>query len=151
MKKFVFSLNSLYELKKTLKDKIQGEYAAAEAALSKAIEEKAILDRTFLEKSEEYEAKLKKGMIVSDIQSYINFLEELQELIRTAQTVVIRAQGLADAKREELVEVFKEIEVLKKLKQKQYQEYLKEVEKKEKSVLDDIMSFNITDAGSHNK
>ncbi len=151
MKKFVFPLNSLYELKKTLKDKIQGEYAAAEAALSKAIEEKAILDRTFSEKSEEYEAKLKAGMIVSDIQSYVNFFEELQELIRTAQTVVIRAQGLADAKREELVEVFKEIEVLKKLKQKQYQEYLKEEEKKEKSILDDIMSFNITDAGSQSK
>ncbi len=151
MKKFVFSLNSLYELKKTLKDKIQAEYAAAEAALDKALREKDILDRMFSEKSEEYEAKLKKGMIVSDIQSYINFFEELQERIRAAQAEINRAQKAADAKREELVEVFKEIEVLKKLRQKQYREYLKEEEKKEKSILEDIMSFNVTETGSESK
>ena len=148
MKKFVFSLNSLFELKKTLKDKIRAEYAAAEAVLDKAVKEKEMLDRTFSEKNEEYEAKLKKGMIVSDIQSYVNFFEELQELIREALLKIIRAQKVADEKRDELVSIFKEIEVLKKLKQKQYQEYLKEEEKKEKNVLDDIMSFNITDAGA---
>ncbi len=148
MKKFVFSLNSLYELKKTLKDKIRAEYAAAEAALDKAVKEKELLDRAFAEKNEEYEAKIKKGMIVSDIQSYVNFFEELQEQIRAALQEIVRAQKAADEKREELVEVFKEIEVLKKLRHKQYQEYLKEEDKKEKSVLDDIMSFNITDTGT---
>lgn len=148
MKKFVFSLNSLYELKKTLKDKIRAEYAAAEAALDKAVKEKELLDRAFAEKNEEYEAKIKKGMVVSDIQSYVNFFEELQEQIRAALQEILRAQKAADEKREELVEVFKEIEVLKKLRHKQYQEYLKEEDKKEKSVLDDIMSFNITDTGT---
>lgn len=147
MKKFVFSLNSLFELKKTLKDKAQAEYAAAAAALQNAVKAKEALERLFAEKTAEYEAKLRKGIAVGDIGSYGRFFDELGERIKAAQAEIIRAQRVADAKREELTEVFKEIEVLKKLQKKQYQEYLKEEEKKEKSVLDDIMSFNITEAG----
>ena len=150
MKRFVFSLDSVYELKKTLKDKIQAEYAAAEAVLDKAIKHREFLDRTLLEKTEEYESKLRKGMIVCDMQSYVNFFEELQNEIRRAEIEVLTARKAADLKREELVEVFKEIEVLKKLRQKQYREYLKEEEKKEANLLDDIMSFNITELGAKN-
>ena len=80
-------------------------------------------------------------------------LEEItQAVLEAARTeaehILKAAQKAADEKREELVSIFKEIEVLKKLKQKQYQEYLKEMDKKEKSVLDDIMSFNISDTGN---
>ena len=34
MRKFVFSLYPLYQLKKTMKDKLLAEYSAAEAALA---------------------------------------------------------------------------------------------------------------------
>jgi flagellar FliJ protein len=145
MKKFVFSLNALYEVKKTLRDKVQAEYAAAEAAYKAAVERKESLERTLDEKKEEYEIKAKKGMTVGDLQGYDNWFEELQGRIKAAGLEVERALREANHKRNELIAVFKEIKVLEKLYEKQYSEYLKELEKSETKAVEDIVSFKVTD------
>jgi flagellar FliJ protein len=145
MKKFVFSLSALFDVKKTLRDKLQGEYAAAEAAYRAAVEKKEALEKTLDEKKEEYEVKTKKGMTVGDLQGYDAYFEEMQGRIKAAARDVEKALREANQKRSELVAVFKEIKVLEKLYEKQYNEYLKELEKSETKAVEDIVSFKVTD------
>lgn len=145
MKKFVFSLSALYEVKKTLKDKIQAEYAAAEAIYKAAAERKLNLELTLDKKREEYEYKARSGMTVGDMQGYIVYFVEMQEQIKAAEYEAERALKEANHKRNELISVFKEIKVLEKLYEKQYGEYLKDLGKSETKTVEDIMSFKITE------
>lgn len=145
MKKFVFSLNSLFDLKKTQKDKIQGEYAAANAVYQAALKKKETLERTQHEKSEEYETKARQGMTVFDMQGYVVYLRELQEQIKLAVRETEKALREAEIKRNELINVHKEIRVLEKLYEKQYSEYLKDIEKSETKAIEDILSYKTAD------
>jgi len=144
MKKFMFSLDSLLEIKKTLKEKAQAEYADAHAVLEKAECEKVRLDKIFEDESEKFEAKVKKGITVGDIQANMIYFDQLQVMIRNALKDVNRAQEDANRKQMILIELFKEIKVLEKLRQKQYLTYLLEEGKKETNASEDILSFNIT-------
>lgn len=145
MKKFVFSLGALYEVKKTLKDKIQAEYAAAEAAYKAAAEKKLELELTLDKKREDYELKAKNGMTIGNMQGYAVYFVEMQERIKAADMEAERAQKEANHKRNELISIFKEIKVLEKLYEKQYGEYLKDLEKSETKSVEDIMSYKITE------
>lgn len=145
MKKFVFTLNALYEVKKTLRDKVQAEFAAAEAHYNSLLEKKRLLERTLDEKTAEYEVKAKSGMTVADMQGYIIYFEEMQDQIKTADRDVEKALREATNKRNELVSVFKEIKVLEKLYEKQYGEFLKDLDKSETKAVEDILSFKVTD------
>lgn len=148
MKKFVFSLNALFEVKKTQKNKLQAEFAAAEAAYRVAVEKKAELEKTLDDKKEEFEVKAANGMTVSDLQGYDAYFEEMQDRIKAAGKEVDRALREANQKRNELVAIFKEIKVLEKLYEKQYSEYLKEFEKSETKAVEDIISYKVTDSQS---
>jgi flagellar protein FliJ len=145
MKKFVFSLSALYEVKKTQKDKLQTEFAAAEAAYRAAAEKKTSLENTLAEKKNEFEVKASTGMTVSDLRGYAFYFEEMQEYIKAAASEADKALREANHKRSELVSIFKEIKVLEKLQEKQYSEYLKDLEKSETKAVEDIISFNVSD------
>ncbi len=145
MKKFVFSLRALFDVKKAQKDKLQAEYAAAEAAHRAAVRKKEELESTLSEKTKEYEEKARKGMTVADLTGYAIYLQELQEQIKQAAIAVDRARREAELRRNELVTVHKEIKVLEKLYEKQYSEYLKEIEKSETKAIEDIMSYKASD------
>lgn len=145
MKKFVFSLNALYEVKKAQKDRLQTELAAAEAIYRAAVERKAGLEKTLEDRKDEFETKASDGMTVSDLKGYAVYFEEMQERIKAAVKEVDRALREANHRRNELVSVFKEIKVLEKLYEKQYSEYLKEMEKSETKAVEDIVSFKVTD------
>jgi flagellar FliJ protein len=146
VKRFVFSLNALYEVKKTHKDRLQTELAAAEAVYRAAVERKADLEITLENRKEEFEAKASSGMTVSDLKGYAVYFEEMQERIKAAGKEVDRALREVNGRRNELVTVFKEIKVLDKLYEKQYAEYLKEMEKSETKAVEDIVSYKVTDS-----
>ena len=148
MKKFVFSLNALYEVKKTQKDRLQAEFAAAEAAHRVAAQKKADLEKTLDDKKEEFEKKASNGITVSELNGYDAYFEEMQERIKAAGKEVDRTLREVNQRRNELVAVFKEIKVLEKLYEKQYSEYLKEFEKSETKAVEDIVSFKVTDIQS---
>lgn len=148
MKKFVFSLNALYEVKKTQKDRLQTEFAAAEALHKAAVERKTGLEKTLDDRKEEYERKASAGMTVSDLKGYAVYFEEMQDRIKAAGKEVDKTLREVNLKRNELVSIFKEIKVLEKLYEKQYAEYLKELEKSESKAVEDIVSFKVTDGQS---
>jgi len=146
MKNFVFSLHALLEMKEVFKDKVQAEHVAAEAALDKALETMTCLERTWEKENEQYEQIVKKGISPMDLETYSLYFEELQEMVVAAAQEVSHAQEDVSRKQEALIELFKEIKILEKLRQKQYGEYLSEVKKQENNINEDILSFNVTES-----
>ncbi|HHU22270.1 MAG TPA: flagellar export protein FliJ [Clostridiales bacterium] len=150
MRKFVFSLYPLYQLKKTMKDKLQAEYSAAEAALAEKTRIRDSLKKKLQEERRAFEAKIKQGMTISKIKLYLLHFEEMQERIKLAQKEVNLAQMEVNRKKAELIAVHKEIKTLEKLYQKQYAEHVKEEEKREYKILEDVVSFNISGGEAQN-
>jgi flagellar protein FliJ len=145
MKKFVFPLDSLNKVKNSKKDALQAEYSAANAILEAALQRRERLRTTLETETQGFEAKLKTGIKVGEIQAYGSFFEELQNTVRDASKEIERARKEADQKHEELIEAFKEVKILEKLREKQYLDYVDEEEKAENKVLEDILSFNIAE------
>ncbi|MPM15778.1 hypothetical protein SDC9_62150 [bioreactor metagenome] len=145
MKRFVFSLDALFELKKNLKDKIQAEYAQAEAALDKALCVKVALDKVYMDENERYEQKAQRGITAADAGAHVIYFDELQQAIATATEDVMRAQDEANRKQGLLLEIHKEIKTLEKLRRKQYLEYLAEEEKQEANARDELVAFSMAE------
>jgi flagellar FliJ protein len=150
MRKFVFTLYPLYQLKKTMKDKIQAEYSAAEAALAEKTRIRDSLENKLREERQAFETKMKQGMAISKIKLYLLYFDELQERIKLAQEDVKRAQIEVSRKKAELIAAHKEIKVLEKLYEKQYAEHLKEEEKREGKILEDVVSFKVSSGEAQN-
>lgn len=145
MKKFRFSLQSLFEVKQTLKDKLQADFAEAEAAWRTALERQLDLERLYEEEIAAFEARAREGVTAPELSGAAAYHEDLRERIQRAKAEVARTLKIMTEKREELVAVHKEIRVLEKLQEKQYAEYLKEVEKDEAKVMDSILAFQETE------
>jgi flagellar export protein FliJ len=141
MKKFKFTLQTLFDVKQTLKDKLQADFAAAEAAYQAAVDKLTSLVRTYEEELDIFEEKSREGITAHELTSAAAYHEDLRERIRRAEIEAARTLKIANEKREELVTVYKEIKVLEKLYEKQRAEYLKELEKDEAKALDSILSF----------
>ncbi|MPM03689.1 hypothetical protein SDC9_49956 [bioreactor metagenome] len=144
MKKFMFSLSTLFEMKKTRKDELQREYTEAKAKLERAFSEKITLDQICADESRRYEAKVKKGVTAADMEAHAIYFKELCDKISAAANQVTCAQLEVNQKQGALVETFKEIKALEKLREKQYREYLAEEEKQGNKIREDILAFNIT-------
>ncbi len=143
MRQFVFALESLFQVKQTIRDKLQAEYAAAQAALAEAEDEKARLDRTLAEESGRYARKARTGTTVGDFEAHAIYFEELQRMISAAGRRVDRAREEAVRRQTALVEVHKEIKVLEKLRRKRHLEHRAEEARRELGVREDILSFHL--------
>ncbi|HOQ15006.1 MAG TPA: flagellar export protein FliJ [Bacillota bacterium] len=151
MKKFVFPFDSLYRVKQSLKDKLQAEYYAAEAELRKAIEKRDGLLAIRKEETEAYEAIAVHGISPGTIEAYSDFFNELENMISLASKQVDIARRKAEQKRSELAEIYKEVKALEKLRERKYADYLDEQQKAEAVVIQDILSFKVTNAEEHLK
>ena len=144
MKKFVYSLDPLYKVKTTTKEKLQTEYMAAQTAFGEAYQKRQQIQDTLSEETQKYEAKVKgTGITAGDMLTYGLFFEDLQDREIAAAKDLERARRNASRKQEELTGVFREVKMSEKLREKQYEEYRINEEKKEKSVIEDLLSYNV--------
>lgn len=143
MKKFVFQLDALFKIKAAQKEKLQKEYSEAEISRVNAVRKKELLEKKMEDENTGYQARVKKGMTAGEIGANSVFFEDLQKQQKTAEADAKRAGENAERKQRELLEIFREIKTLEKLREKQYEAYLAEAEKREESVIEDILSFNL--------
>lgn len=144
MKKFVFQLDSLYKVRNAQKENMQKDYCEAEALYDNAVKKKERLEKMVADENAKYEAKAQKGMAVGEMRASCAFLEDLLQQQKMAETDAQRAGQNAERKQQALLEAYREVKTLEKLREKQYGDYLTEEAKREKSRLEDILSFGIS-------
>ena len=142
MKKFKFSLLSLYKYKQTV-EKIQlGELRRAEQALRELLDEKQRILDAFAENERSLVRALRQRFNIGEALAlhdrYFGFLRDtLEEL----EPRIKKAEKIRDRCREKLILTMREIKTLGKLRDEQYAEYLKEVQAESEKEIGDLVSF----------
>lgn len=141
MGKFVFSLQSLYNVKCQMEETIKNK-------LGKAVQEleyqKNCLHR--LEKSkaaciEELIEKSKMKVSTNIAKTYNTYISQLNAKISHQKENVKFAEINVDKVREQLIKVSQEKSMLEKLREKKYKEFLQENIRLEQKTMDEITSF----------
>ena len=135
MKKFVFSLQKVLELREYEEDKEKLELgkAVAEVERLKRLLEENARNRVAANQSRKDTTDV---IILMNIENYIIGLDEKKEKLLEELTM---AQMVFEEKRDLYTKAMQDREVLSKLKEKQLSEYKKEVLKEEENALDDIV------------
>ena len=134
MKKFVFSLQKVLELREYEEDKAKLELgkAVAEVERLKRLLEENARNRVAANQSRKDTTDIS---LLLSIENYIIGLDAKKEKLLEELTM---AQMVFEEKRDLYTKAMQDREVLSKLKEKQLSEYKKEVLKEEENALDDI-------------
>jgi len=144
VKKFKFKLAPLVKYKETIERMQKEELRRAQEALRELQQEEQRLLQAYADNERSLNEALEKNeniaQALSEHDAYFRYLrdaiKEVREKIVKAEQVVINCQ-------EKLIITMKELKTYEKLRQEQYQQYLKEVKAEEEKEMDDIVSFKI--------
>jgi len=142
MKKFKFTLQPVFNYKLTVEKLQKAELRKAQQALRELLAEEQRLLRAYADNERSLEKALRENINVatalSEHDAFFRFLrdalKELRERIVKAEEVVLECQN-------RLIITMKEIKTYKKLRDEQYQIYLKEILAEEDKEMGDIVSF----------
>ena len=141
MARFIFKLKSLLNIKTQMEDALKNELAKAIRCLE---DEKGIL-KNFKEEQKkcmsEISSESSNGVTVDRLRAYSTYISFLKEKILKQAKKVKSAQQVVDKYREELIQASKEKKMLETLRDKQYNQYLKEQEKQEVKRIDEVISY----------
>ena len=144
MKKFKFTLQPLHNYKLTVERLQKAELKRAQQALQELLDEEQRLLRAYADNERSLEDALKRGenivAALSEHDAYFRYLRdaliEVRILIKEAEEIVRKCQ-------ERLIITMRELKTYLKLRDEQYQAYLKEVQAEEAKEMDDLVSFNV--------
>lgn len=141
MKKFVFSLEALYAMKENTEKLQKIQLRTIQTELDELLVEIDLLNRDYDDAKEDFIKTVNSGVEASHATNYdIYFLK-----IRSAIAIIEDKRRHLEQEKEkclaELVETRKEKTMLEKLKQKEYQEYLSGVKKKQEIAVEDFLSY----------
>jgi flagellar protein FliJ len=141
MANFVFKMQSLLNIKTQMEESLKNELGKA---IQKLELEKNKLKKIEIDRDEcinNLKLKSTKGIIVYKIQEYNSYISLLKERMKIQKENINYAQNVVDKYREQLIKMMQEKEMLEKLKDKKYQEYLLEQAKADHKVNDEVISY----------
>lgn len=145
MHKFAFRLESVLNLKAQMEDNAKNNLARATKELENHkdyLEElKNENDASINSLTEEVDV----GVPVYRVRLYNNYLSLMKEKIVNQKENVNIAEHNVDTNREVLIKAMQERKVLEKLKDKKFDEYVKEQNKAEQLGIDELNSFKFKD------
>ena len=144
MKKFVFTLQALYNYKQTVEKQQIAELRKAQQALRELQAEEHRLELAYAENERSLERALRENIDVasalSEHDAYFRFLRDALKEIRER---IVKAEELVAQCQDRLMVTMKEIKTYKKLRSEQYIAYMKEVQAEEDKEIGDLVSFNV--------
>lgn len=141
MARFQFPMQNILEMKEKLEEQAKNEYGQANARL--------LLEQENLEKvkkrQEEAEQKLKQVLYeilsVTEIRKREDAVEIIKTYVKQQLLVVKRCEKEVEAAREKLTEAMKERKIFEKLREKAFEEFMKEEGRREQKEVDELMSY----------
>lgn len=141
MKKFVFTLQALLHLKESLEKQERNNLGGITRRLNALLSEKEDMLRRRESASQDYAARLAEGIMAPETQRFTSYFLMMKELLEEQNRKIAAAQAEIEACRQRLVEVMREIHMFENLKDKQYQQYLQEVQIEEEKAIGDFVSY----------
>lgn len=140
LRRFKFRLQSVLNLKEK---KLEDERMAL-AQILRVLEDQKDTLLSLNNKKEQIEksfdnANKEAALDIQNIVNTRNYLEKISNEIKTQFEIIKKTQIEFDEQTQKVNEAYKELKVLEKLKEKQYEEFLKEFRQNETKELDDIV------------
>ncbi len=127
---FKFNLEVLHKVRKLKKDKIIKTWTAEVEMLNHLVREKNNLVESHNDYKKKYVSSLNEG---NQARTLIlkNYIDTFKERFRQSQVKIDEQQQKMSHLREQVLSVSRDFEIIEKLKEKKYQAYLQEKEKRE--------------------
>jgi len=144
MKRFKFTLQSLYNYKLTVEKLQKAELKRAQQALQILLDEEQRLIRAWAENERSLDEALKKGEnVAAALTEHDAYFRYLRDALIEIRKKIVRAEEVVRQCQDRLILTMKEIKTYLKLRDEQYQAWMKEVQMEEAKEIDDLVSFNV--------
>jgi len=151
MKKFKFTLQSLYNYKLTVEKLQQAELKRAQQALQLLLDEEERLIKAWTDNEKSLEEALASGEDVGNaLSEHDAYFRYLRDALIEIRKKIVKAEEIVRQCQERLILTMKELKTYLKLREEQYQAWMKEVQAEEAKNIDDLVSFKVisSDVGS---
>lgn len=142
MAKFSYRLQPLLNVKRQMEDSLKNELGKAIRKLEHEKNVLSVIEDEQQECFQQLASKSETSVTVGILKQYSSYTAFLRERISAQKENINNAQNNVDIHREQLIKVAQEKEMLNKLREKKYLEFLGVSLKKEQSVVDEIISYN---------
>jgi flagellar protein FliJ len=139
MKKFQFTLQRLYEVKKISENQLMREQEQIVKKMQELQDEKNRLFFKFSNERDLYSEDCKKGIRAQNMQTYGEYFDFLMESLKKLDVKIKKCQAEKERCTQLLLKIINEIKVLEKIKQEQFIEYNKELQKNDDKMLEDFL------------
>lgn len=143
MKRFRFTLKVLEDVQLMREKEQRAALFRANEALRVLHEEREANNARTESLKAQYVREMHRGTNVMRLEQYADFFDYLQQEDHRLAAEIIKAENLREKRMEILLETMKEIKVLEKLREKQYEEYQRELRGEEDKQIDDFLSFRV--------
>ena len=144
MKKFKFKLQPLVNYKETIERMQKEELRRAQEVLKELQREEQRLLQAYVDTERSLEDALEKNENVAQaLSEHDAYFRYLRDAIKNVRERIVKAEQVVANCQEKLIVTMKELKTYDKLREEQYQEYLKEVKIEEEKEMDGLVSFKI--------
>ncbi|MBR5799924.1 MAG: flagellar export protein FliJ [Lachnospiraceae bacterium] len=141
MAKFIYRMQSILDIKVKLEEQARMEFATAKMRLNEEEEKLSNL----VSRREAYVLEGRKlqesGLNVLEIMENRTAIENMKELIARQEVCVRQAEVLADEAAERLTQAMQESKTHTRLKERAFEEFLQEENKREAKEVDELTSY----------
>ncbi|MBO5055940.1 MAG: flagellar export protein FliJ [Lachnospiraceae bacterium] len=141
MAKFIYRMQSVLDIKEKMEEQAKNEFAGARMHLDEEEEKLNIL----INRKEGYEEQgrqlQKSGLNVLDILSNRDAIARMKEFIEIQEKAVIAARTQLENARIKLQTAMQESKIQAKLKEKAFEEFMKEENARESKEVDELTSY----------
>ncbi len=148
MRKFVFTLHALLHVKELLEKQERHRMLELTRELNDLQDEKARMEHSRDSAARALSQKMGGGVTVTEAQQFAGYLRRMTDELRSQDRRIAQAQQKLEECRARLVEVLKDINMLQKVKEKQYQQYLADAQLEDDKLIGDFVSFQTTQRAS---
>ena len=141
---FKFKFEAILNLKVRMEDMKKAELRR----ISKELEDEKEKLKTLMQEREVLYEKVRekssRGITKQELITFNNYVSVLKRKITNQKSVIFEISTRLDKVRQELVKVSQEKKMFEILKEKKYDEYMKEYYKKDQEVVDNLISFRFS-------
>jgi len=144
MKKFKFTLQALYNYKLTVEKLQKVELKKAQQVLQMLLDEEKRILQAWADNERSLEEALRKGENVgAALTEHDAFFRYLRDALIEVRKRIVKAEEIVRQCQDRLILTMKEIKTYLKLRDEQYQAWMKEVRLEEAKEIDDLVSFKV--------
>ena len=134
-------MQNILDIKLKLEEQAKNEYAVEQRLLNEEIDKGQVLRQRLLD-YESQNAKLKTGGIsVRELKENENAKKIMGLLISDQDLVIKKQEAVVEEKRDKLTEVMQERKTHEKLKEKAFEQFLKDESSAESKSIDELTSY----------